>query len=125
MQSANPLLNCLSRQDQQQVAKWLQELDLGWDEAMLARLVCELPAEEPLHTAAVTELVKLDLRRHWQEGNKKALESYLLAYPELGNPDTVSVDLIQAEMQARSKAGDSVSWAELSKRFPKQTEQLR
>ncbi|HYT87807.1 MAG TPA: PEGA domain-containing protein [Gemmataceae bacterium] len=125
MEPANPLLNCLSREDQQQVEKWLQEFDRRWDEGRLARVACELPAEEPLHTAALSELVKLDLHRKWQQGNKKSLESYLLAYPELGTSETAAVDLIQAEMQARKQGGDSISWAELSKRFPKQTEQIR
>src|SRR5262249_4345499 len=53
------------------------------------------------------------------------LEDYLRAYPELGTAETVALDLIQAEVQARGQAGEAVAWADLAQRFPRQTEQLR
>src|SRR5438270_11333311 len=107
MQPAIPISGSLPREDQQQLDKWLHEFERNWDEGQLARRVHELPPQGALRMAALGELVKADMRRHWQQGRKKTLETYLLGYPELGTPETVAVELIQAEMQIRKQAGDS------------------
>src|SRR5262245_48182389 len=77
---------------------WRTDFDQTWDEGQLAVRVRELPpAPNPLRLATLVELVKIDLKRRWQHGQRVRLGGYLKRYPELGTPDTVSVELIQAE----------------------------
>ncbi|MCI0465275.1 MAG: PEGA domain-containing protein [Gemmataceae bacterium] len=115
----------LSPEHQEALERWLREFDRTWEEGALARRSGELPSDAPWRLLALAGMVKSDLRHSWQAGYRKLLESYLNEFPELGTPDTVPLDLIQTEMQVRRQAGDPVSWSDLARRFPKQTEQLR
>jgi predicted Ser/Thr protein kinase len=103
----------------------LRDFESSWEPTRLAERVGQLPLEGTARLRILSALVKVDLRCTWQHGTPRQLESYLTAYPELGTPQTVAVDLIQAEMQARRQAGEPVSWDDLARRFPQQTEQLR
>jgi hypothetical protein len=68
--------------------------------------VRELPSPESrLRLPALVEMVKIDLERQWQLGRRISLEEYLKLYPELGAPETVSADLIQAEFKVRRQFG--------------------
>src|SRR5262245_37543167 len=110
----------LSPEQEELLDGWLVKFEQGWDEGALARLVADLPAEGALRRAALAELVEIDLLRSWQHGHKKHLETYLLAYPELGSSETVSLGLIQAEILARRESGEPLSLDELGRRFPRQ-----
>jgi serine/threonine protein kinase/tetratricopeptide (TPR) repeat protein len=125
MEPANANAAGLAPDELQWLEALLQEFDLKWEEGGLARRAGGLPGDGPLRRASLAGMVKIDLRRQWQLGRKKLLEDYLREYPELGNPETVPLDLIQAEVQARGQAGEAVSWADLAQRFPRQTEQMR
>jgi hypothetical protein len=126
MDPLSPNAAGLTPEEQRRLAGWLREFDLKWEEAVRsAHWVGALPPDGPLRRAALAGMVKIDLRRQWQRGRKKPLEDYLRAYPELGTAETVGLDLIQAEMQARRQAGESVTFADLVKRFPRQMGQLR
>ena len=52
------------------------------------------------------------------------LESYLEQFPELGAPDDVSADLIQAEYEVRKQFGAPVSLEDYLRRFPHQAAEL-
>jgi hypothetical protein len=114
----------LAPEELQRLETLLREFDLKWEEGGLARRASELPRDGALRQAALAGMVKIDLRRQWQHGRQKPLEDYLRAHPELGTPETVALDLIQAEMLARRQAGKAVSRADLAQRFPRQIEQL-
>src|SRR5207248_387716 len=45
--------------------------------------------------------------------------------PELGTPDTVPADLLQAECEVRQQFGDSAALADLERRFPRRAQELR
>ncbi len=115
----------LTREQQDQLEQWLRQFDEGWQDGLLTRRLRELPAAGPYRLAALVGMVKIELRHQYRQGRKPRLENYLRAYSELGTPDTVSIDLIQAEVQGRRQAGETVTPADLAKRFPRQTEQLR
>src|SRR5262245_49323012 len=115
----------LDAEHQQLLAKWVREFEQGWSDGALARAATELPAAGPVRRLALGRMVKIDLRLSWQAGRKRALEDYLREYPELGTPQNVAIDLIQAEIQARRQAGEPVSFADLSARFPRQIEVLQ
>ncbi|MCC6418876.1 MAG: protein kinase [Gemmataceae bacterium] len=125
MQPVNANANNLPPEQQELLAKWLREFEQGWEEGALPRRANSLPEDVPLRQLALVGLVKIDLKRSWQQGRKRPLEAYLVAFPALGTPDTIPIDLIQAEIQARRQAGDSVSFADLTRRFPRQMEQLQ
>jgi predicted Ser/Thr protein kinase len=74
---------------------------------------------------ALVEMVKLDLSREWRQGRQVTLESYLASFPELGTSETVPVELILAEYEARCRSGESAELAQFEQRFPLQAEALR
>ncbi len=102
------------------VQSLLRDFSTGWDEDRLPEYAGQLPKDAPWRPAMLRELVKIDLRRQWEHGHRALLDSYLLHWPELGTLDTVPLELIQAEMQARQQVGDVVSSEELNRRFPRQ-----
>src|SRR5688572_6903269 len=89
----------LDGQDRQTVEAWLTEFDQNWDERRLGVQVRRLPPEGLLRRAALTELVKIDIRRQWQQGRRVKIEAYLKAFPELGTHETVAADLVAAEYE--------------------------
>jgi hypothetical protein len=120
------MLMDLSREDRQSLEWWLAEFDRSWHDGLLEGRVRDLrPQGDPLRLAAVAEMVKIDLEKQWQQGRKAQLESYLETYPELGTRQTVSADLIQAEYEVRRQFGAGADLAEYSRRFPRQTDELR
>jgi serine/threonine protein kinase len=100
---------------------WLVEFDRTWGEGRLAERARCLPAG-PLRLPALVELVKIDLERNWRAGRRVTVESYLRDYPELGTPDTVPADLLQAEYEARRQRGESGDLSGFARRFPRRAE---
>jgi tetratricopeptide (TPR) repeat protein len=125
MDPANASSGELTPDERQQLEVWLEDFDRTWAKDRLASCVAQLPEQGPLRRAALCEFIKLDLRRHWQRGQRVVLESYLQTHPELGSVDTVAMDLIQAELKARRQAGDAASWKEYTERFPRQTQDMQ
>jgi hypothetical protein len=124
MAVTNPQVWDLSDEQRAQLEGWLVDFERTWDEGRLAARVRELPAG-PLRFPALVELVKIDLERSWQRGRQIAVESYLRDYPELGTPDSVPADLLQAEHEARRQHGMDPSLSEFAARFPRRAEDLR
>src|SRR5262245_20268380 len=69
-------------------------------------------------------MVKIDLERRWQKGGQPRLDDYLRDYPDLAGHDGVPLDLIHAEVQVRSEAGEPIDPDELAQRFPSQAPAL-
>jgi Protein kinase domain len=70
-------------------------------------------------SAALVELVKVDLERRWNAGQRRAVEDYLRDYPELSASSDGLADIVQQEFLMRSKTGEQPSVDELASRFPK------
>jgi len=124
--AVNPNLAELSQADRGKLESWLVRFDQSWKEGSVAEWVGrleELPAS--VRPAALAEMVKIDLEQQWQHGRQVSLESYLQRLPELGNPETVSVELIHAEYEARREAGAPARLADFARRFPRQESSLR
>jgi hypothetical protein len=62
--------------------------------------------------------VQTDLVRQWARHSEVLVESYLQRFPELGTAETVSPELIAAEIEGRRLAGQSVEAAQLEDWFP-------
>ena len=98
---------------------WETYLSAGGDQPDLGRW---LPRDDQdLRALVLPELVKVDMEYRWQRGeNPRRVESYAEQYPELGNAETLPVELIHEELQVRMQAGDQVTEDEVYRRFPKQ-----
>jgi serine/threonine protein kinase/tetratricopeptide (TPR) repeat protein len=125
MKSPAPSPGALTVEQRRLLESWLEAFERSWEPDALAVHVGSLPAGGPLRFLALLGLVRVDLGRQWQHGRRPNVEAYLAAYPELGTADVAPPELIQAEIQARRRAGDPVNWAEYARRFPRQTEAFR
>jgi serine/threonine protein kinase/HEAT repeat protein len=115
----------LSDADRRTLQTWLTDFEQSWDKDRLIKRVRELPLPgHPLRLPALTELVRIDLTKHWQHGQEARLETYLKTFPELGTADTVAVALIQAEYEAAVRAGAATDLDAYARRFPRQVAQL-
>src|SRR5260370_8015874 len=74
--------------DQRQVLEaWLVEFDLSWDEGRLASWARRLPPRgDCLRRPALVEMVKIDLERRWQPGQRAPLPAHLPPPPPLWPP---------------------------------------
>jgi tetratricopeptide (TPR) repeat protein/predicted Ser/Thr protein kinase len=116
----------LSDDQRRLLTSWLAEFEQSWDEGRLAVRVGQLPPPgSPLRLPALGAMAQIDLRRHWQQGRRVLVETYLRAYPELGTVEAVVVGLIEAECAARQQRGWPEDWAEYVQRFPHLAEALR
>jgi serine/threonine protein kinase len=116
----------LSDDKRQVLETWLVEFDLSWDEGRLAFWIRRLPPEgDCLRRPALIEMVKIDLERRWQQGQRAKLEGYLKALPELGALDRLPADLLLAEYESRRQCGAPADLAEFARRFPRQADELR
>ncbi len=115
----------LSEDDRQRLQALLAEFEREWDDTHLAVRVAQLPpADKSLRLPLLIGMVRIDMRRRWQQGQPVTVESYLAAYPELGTPDAVAAELILEEYAARRQHGDPADRAEFARRFPGRTGQL-
>jgi hypothetical protein len=110
----------LSEADRRALESWLVEFDQHWAEGLLARRVAQIPGGTAWRQPALAEMVKIDLERQWQLGRRVSLDSYLEQFPDLGRPEDVSVDLIEAGYQVRRQFGAPAALPEYRRRFPGQ-----
>ena len=82
------------------------------------------PAGDLLRSAALKELVRLDLEIRWQRGLPILLESYSQQFPELGEASSLPTELIYHEFCVRRLHGDRPSLAQYQSRFPGQYRRL-
>jgi HEAT repeat protein/predicted Ser/Thr protein kinase len=113
----------LSAEERHQIESLLVQFDQGWHEKLLPAAIRQL-ADHPLRRLALIEMIKIDVRRRWQQGKRVLVEGYLKHYPELGTADTIPLDLIAAEYQVRCQFG-GVDLEQYAKRFPRQFEALK
>src|SRR5262245_50196708 len=78
------------------------------------------PADDPLRTVALHELIKTDLEIRWRRGNSPRVESYLADYPELGTVESLPAALIYEEYRVRHLYGDKPPLSLYYTRFPAQ-----
>jgi hypothetical protein len=116
----------LSADEHRLLEAWLLTFEAAWDDGRLHRQVRDLPPEPtPLRETALVELIKIDLQRRWQRGKGPRLEAYLRAFPELGTPSSVALELIEAEYHARVASGGRPTMAQFVRRFPNQAMEVR
>jgi serine/threonine protein kinase len=123
--SASLSLAALAEKDRREVETWLADFQKGWDEKQLKNHVRKLPpGSDPRRLPALLEIIKIDLQRHWEQGRRVKVETYLKAFPELPTAGLVP-ELIQAEFAARVRAGAPADLASFAQRFPDQVDLLK
>jgi hypothetical protein len=101
-----PPLETLDHEQRGQLEAWLVDFDCHWAPGQLRARLPLLPAEALWRRHALVEMVKIDLERRWQAGERPGLADYLRDVPELGTPRTVPADLVQAEHDVRQQFGE-------------------
>jgi WD40 repeat protein/predicted Ser/Thr protein kinase len=124
MITASPHLARLSDAERSQLEAWLVEFDLRWNPDLLQSRARELPGGA-IRVPALTEMVKIDLERQWQQGRRVGVEHYLRAFPELGPADAPPLDLIETEVEVRTQFGERPAAGELCDRFPAHGDSIR
>ncbi len=111
----------LSAQQQTQLENLLLEFDEHWNTKSLQQTLATCH-DEPLgyRQAALIELLKIDLERHWSAGGSPILDDYSEALA-LGEWESeVPTELILAEFVARYESGRKAKASEYRKRYPDQ-----
>jgi tRNA A-37 threonylcarbamoyl transferase component Bud32 len=118
MSAPAPVLAQLSATERAELEALLIEFDSRWDAEQLAIRVRELPMRGALRLLALTEMVKIDLERRWEQGRRVGVEYYLELVPELGSAADPPLELVEAEVRVRTRFGSPPTEAELDSRFP-------
>ena len=105
MAIANSLVFTLDVQQRNRLECLLVNFERSWHEGRLAECAAELPEDRSIRRIALVEMVKIDLERSWQSGRQPTVEEYVRSFPELLASDGIPLDLIQAEFEARRRAG--------------------
>ncbi len=74
---------------------------------------------------ALRELVKIDLQNRWSRGERRALEVYLAEHPGLATTPELRAELLEEELIARRRGGETLDEAELRRRFPEEADLVR
>src|SRR5260370_6838287 len=91
-------LEILSDADRATLEARLVEFDRHWPDGKLAEAVGALPdTDERLRLPTLVEMIKIDLKRPWQHGNRVTVATYLARFPELANAQTIVADLVEME----------------------------
>jgi serine/threonine protein kinase len=84
-----------------------------------------LPATDPLRTACLYGLIKVDLEMRWRCGRGVTLEHYLQQFPELGEAGRLPPRVLYDEYHVRHIHGDKPALATYQSRFPHQFPELQ
>jgi serine/threonine-protein kinase len=125
MMQPHTALDDLTPEERSELERHLVAFDLRWQPGGLRGAVAGLPGPARWRWAGAVELVRVDLEKRWQRGERPTLEEYLAAVPELGGPDGLPADLIHLEYRLRDRHGTRVDLDEYARRYPRQADELR
>src|SRR5258708_5260676 len=95
--------DALSDGDRTLVEQRLEEFRRAWQPDLLEQWTSTLPLPpSPARLALLLVLAVYDLGRQWSAARRLKVEDYLARYPELGSLESAQVDLLRAELEARS-----------------------
>ncbi|MCA9177543.1 MAG: protein kinase [Planctomycetales bacterium] len=72
----------------------------------------------------LAELIKIDIEHRWARGEHATLEDYAREFPELGDVESISIDLVVAEFNVRVECGEAPTLEELRRRFPTRIDEM-
>src|SRR4029077_3339765 len=83
-----------------------------------------LPADRPLRSRVLLELVHIDLELRLKAGEAARVEEYLARYPELAGDRAVPLGLIAAEYELRGRREPGLALDAHLQRFPQYRAEL-
>lgn len=118
-------LRQLPPQVRQRLEAYLLEFERNWHRELFPEYAKQIPEDlTPYRVVCLVELAMIDLERQWGAGQGVPIKDYLANFPELGTAETVTVELLLAECQAREMAGEQSVMAKVAERFPKRGTEL-
>lgn len=118
-------LRQLPPQERQSLEAYLLQFEQNWHGELFPEYAKEIPKDlQSYRLVCLVELVLIDMERQWKAGRCVQVEDYLANLPELGNAETVNVELLLAECQVREMAGEQSVMAKVAERFPKRGTEL-
>ena len=105
-------------EESQAVADCVDAFERAYEHAQpdLRRFVHSVLPEH--QTAALVELVKVDLEHRWERGEHRRVEQYLDEFDELKGPSVPRLELLQEEYLIRRRHGDNPSLDEYRSQIP-------
>jgi serine/threonine protein kinase/WD40 repeat protein len=113
----NSRLEALGDADRESARQRLDDFQRAWTPELLDAWAAKLPPA-PVRVPLLVALASFDLSRQWAGGHSIHVEDYLRRFPELGKTETVPVELIRAEFEARVLHDIPPDPKEFEKRFP-------
>jgi WD40 repeat protein/tRNA A-37 threonylcarbamoyl transferase component Bud32 len=105
----------------------IERFEESWQEhgeADVSDFVSDVPPG-PARVELLGELIKVDLEYRWRRGEPFHVESYAMRFPELGDRNTLPIDLIAEEMRVRRLLRRLPTLDELIHRFPDRQAELQ
>jgi serine/threonine protein kinase len=101
-----------------EIDPYIEGFERTMSERGLAEIADYLPApDDELYPVVLRELVRADLEFHWGSGRPKRVESYLSAFPSLGEDRAGLSEIAFEEFRLRCHAGESPSPEEYRSRL--------
>lgn len=120
----------LKKEERQRIQEIAALFEVAWskveNKSQAANLEKYLPpANDPLRSRVLQELIKVDLEFRWRRGQAIGLEAYLKKFIDLGSSRTLSPLLIYEEYRVRQMFGDKPDIDTYQNRFPHQYDELK
>gem|GEM_PF-6339721 len=104
----------------------LLEFDQQWNIDVAGRIETWLEQVLPQdREEGLLECIKIDLQNCSMQGRPQRFEHYLVLYPQLASSESVRDELLEEEMIARRRSGETLGDAELESRFGSQASLVR
>src|SRR5437763_7939254 len=107
MLTADDHISALTATERQKLDALLAQFALAWHDGLLAEQMAQLPPERSLRHAALVELVRHDLGRHWRLGRQPSVDDYLQRYPELSASPSAAELLRRTVEQLRQETAEA------------------
>lgn len=109
----------LSDDDRSRFDEFILEFEEQWSTTALDQFSTRLSEfGDDLAQGLLREMILIDIERQWQSGHRVAVEDYLQKYPELGDTQSVPIEFVVAELDARAVADQPLDSQDLLARFP-------
>jgi predicted ATPase len=98
--------------------------EMDWRQGPRPAVHNYLPADEPLRSRVLVELVHLDLELRLKAGEAARVEEYFARYPELAGDRANAMGLVVVEFELRRRQDSGLTLKEYLQRFPQYQAEL-
>ncbi len=87
------------------INQWLEKFETNWEPTGVVLETMARDAGFEHQPLALSELVRVDLDRHYQNGNHVSLEDYFSKFPVLANHEQAATEIAFEDFRARRSRG--------------------